>query len=144
MLHLAFMSLGCLYLLIGAVATWAALHYQLPAVWIFDRQPEHLATDIWWWGTRLSPPVPMLVGFAVALWLARLEAGQGRRAAYVVATLFGLGFSMGGAGESLLHAAEQPVERSAAALLFMLQAAILTLPPTFTALGILRLAKCNP
>jgi hypothetical protein len=144
MLHRTFLSLGWAYLLTGAVATWVALRYQLPAAWLLVRPPEALATDIWWWGTRLSPPLPMLFGFAVALWMARPRAERGQRAALAAATLFGLAFSMGGAGEPLLQRPEQPDEPLAAALLLLLQAAILAVPPAFTSLGIVLLARRYP
>ncbi len=140
MLHVAFMSLGCLYVLAGAAATWAALHYQLPAMFLPVRQPEELTTDIWWWGTRLSPPVPALLGFAVALWLARPNSGRHGRTAHAAATLFGLAFSIGTAGEPIL----QPAESASAPLLLMLQAIVLAVPAAFTAISIILLAKRAP
>jgi hypothetical protein len=47
------------------VNTVIAIHYRWPAMFDAPGNPATMETDFIWYGTRISPPVPAMVVFAL-------------------------------------------------------------------------------
>jgi hypothetical protein len=58
-------GVALLFIVAMTVNTVIAIHYRWPAMFDAPGNPATMETDFIWYGTRISPPVPAMVVFAL-------------------------------------------------------------------------------